>query len=176
MTETTRSLRLSAPRPADRRATVYRPASAVAELGPAARAGGAVLAQPGVGDAGAEPTLGALLAGEFLRLAALIHAAEVSVSGRGGYMWWEKAAEAADSAVAFLCDVVARHGWPGAALIGPEACEAVLLITSRARPDARRPLVVALSRAVSLGSVPAWHLQRLGAVAESWSTRSEVPA
>ncbi|MFD5922265.1 hypothetical protein ACFVYP_36445 [Kitasatospora sp. NPDC058201] len=114
-----------------------------------------------------EATLGSLIAAQVLRAARRIADGEAAAVDGDGHMRREKAAAACESAAVMLLEIVSVHGWPGAALVGSEAAEAAVLITARARARQRNRLTPALARAVHLGAVPAWHLQRLGVVAAS---------
>ncbi|MFJ2778280.1 MULTISPECIES: hypothetical protein [unclassified Kitasatospora] len=123
-----------------------------------------------------EATLGALIAAQVQRAARRIAEAEAAVVDGVGHMRGEKAATEYEGAAVMLLEIVSVHGWPGAALVGEEAAEAAVLIASRARAGQRGRLTPALARAVHLGAVPAWHLQRLGAVAASGNAEARAAA
>ncbi|MBD0670405.1 hypothetical protein [Streptomyces sp. CBMA156] len=152
---------------------------------PALATGGRVQLQPAfdgrvvgadvIGEA-PETTLGALIATQVLRAARRTADAEAAVVDGGGHLRREKAADASESAAVMLQEIVSVHGWPCAALVGEEAAEAAVLIAARARSGQREQLTAALARAVHLGAVPAWHLQRLGAVVASGLTGTRAAA
>lgn len=57
-----------------------------------------------------------------------------------------------------LQQIVARHGWPGRALVGEDGAEAAWLVVQHAigEPNFQRAMLPVLQQAVERGEVPAW--------------------